>query len=102
MTPAGVWVFCRLDMTGQLKLSAQSFRRVLKTARTVADLAGSKNLSKGIWAPFAHCSAESQHITRRDIRLNVVHRGRYKAPSRVKLVNTKLDFFSNLLWRPVR
>ena len=73
-----------------------------RTARTVTDLAESKDLSKGIGAPFAHGSAESKHVTRRNIRLNVVHWGRYKAPSRAKLVNTKLDFFSNLLRRPVR
>ncbi len=50
MTPADVRIFCKLDSTGQslmraamqqLQLSARAFHRVLKTARAVADIAGS-------------------------------------------------------------
>jgi magnesium chelatase family protein len=51
MHPAGVRRFCALDDTGQalmksamnqLQLSARAYHRVLKLARTVADLAGSE------------------------------------------------------------
>jgi len=54
MTPADVRVFCKLDATGQslmraamqqLQLSARAFRRVLKIARTVADLAGNDGIA---------------------------------------------------------
>ncbi len=53
MTPADVRVFCKLDATGQslmraamqqLQLSARAFHRVLKIARTIADLAGSDEI----------------------------------------------------------
>ena len=53
MRPADVRVYCKLDETGtalmrtamsQLQLSARGFHRVLKIARTVADLAGSENV----------------------------------------------------------
>ena len=49
MGPAEVRVFCELDETGrglikaamrQLGLSARGYHRVLKLARTIADLAG--------------------------------------------------------------
>jgi magnesium chelatase family protein len=56
MTPADVRVFCKLDATGQslmrsatrseqLQLSARAFHRVLKIARTIADLAGSDDIA---------------------------------------------------------
>ncbi len=54
MTPADVWVFRKLDATGQslmraamqqLQLSARAFHRVLKIARTIADLAGSDDIA---------------------------------------------------------
>ncbi len=54
MTPADVRVFCKLDATGQslmrsamqqLQLSARGFHRVLKIARTIADLAGSDDIA---------------------------------------------------------
>jgi magnesium chelatase family protein len=49
MRPAEVRVYCQLDAAGtalmrsamsQLQLSARAFHRVLKLARTIADLAG--------------------------------------------------------------
>jgi magnesium chelatase family protein len=68
MTPADVRVFCRLDATGQslmrsamqqLQPSARAFHRVLKIARTIADLAGSKEI-----AP-AHLAEAIQYRPRR-------------------------------------
>jgi magnesium chelatase family protein len=49
-----VRMFCKLDATGQslmhsamqqLQLSARAFHRVLKIARTIADLAGSDEIA---------------------------------------------------------
>ena len=54
MRPAEVRKFCALDETGQalmktamaqLQLSARAYHRVLKLARTIADLAGSESIS---------------------------------------------------------
>ena len=68
MTPADVRVFCKLDATGQslmrsamqqLQLSARAFHRVLKIARTIADLAGSGEI-----AP-AHLAEAIQYRPRR-------------------------------------
>jgi magnesium chelatase family protein len=53
MRPAEVRQFCSLDETGralmrtamnQLNLSARAYHRVLKLARTIADLAGSQEI----------------------------------------------------------
>jgi len=53
MRPAEVRKYCGLDETGQslmksamsqLQLSARAYHRVLKLARTIADLAGSENI----------------------------------------------------------
>ena len=53
MRPAEVRKFCVLDETGQalmktamaqLQLSARAYHRILKLARTIADLAGSENI----------------------------------------------------------
>jgi len=53
MRPAEVRKFCTLDETGkslmqsamnQLQLSARAYHRVLKLARTIADLAGSESI----------------------------------------------------------
>jgi magnesium chelatase family protein len=53
MRPADVRKFCALDETGhslmqtamsQLQLSARGYHRVLKLARTIADLAGSESI----------------------------------------------------------
>jgi magnesium chelatase family protein len=68
MTPADVHVFCKLDTMGQslmrsamqqLQLSARAFHRVLKIARTIADLAGSEEI-----AP-AHLAEAIQYRPRR-------------------------------------
>jgi magnesium chelatase family protein len=54
MRPAEVRQFCQLDETGrtlmktamtQLNLSARAYHRVLKLARTIADLAGAENIA---------------------------------------------------------
>ena len=54
MRPAEVRQFCALDETGralmktamsQLHLSARAYHRVLKLARTIADLAGSEHIA---------------------------------------------------------
>ena len=54
MGPAEVRDFCVLDSTGeqlmraamrQLQLSARAYHRVLKLARTIADLAGEANIT---------------------------------------------------------
>jgi len=54
MRPAEVRLYCQLDDTGrtlmktamaQLNLSARAYHRVLKLARTIADLAGAENIA---------------------------------------------------------
>jgi magnesium chelatase family protein len=54
MRPAEVRLFCQLDETGrslmrtamnQLQLSARAYHRILKLARTIADLAGSETIA---------------------------------------------------------
>ena len=54
MGPQDVWSHCQMDDTAQglartamdqLKLSARAFHRVLKVARTIADLAGADRIS---------------------------------------------------------
>jgi len=58
MRPAEVRQFCDLDDTGralmkaamqQLQLSARAYHRVLKLARTIADLSGAKGSSRLTW-----------------------------------------------------
>ena len=53
MQPADVRVYCQVDDTGksllkaamtQLQLSARAYHRILKLARTIADLAGSEEI----------------------------------------------------------
>jgi magnesium chelatase family protein len=54
MRPGEVRRFCQLDETGrslmrsamsQMQLSARAYHRVLKLARTIADLAGDEDIS---------------------------------------------------------
>jgi predicted ATP-dependent protease len=74
MTPADVRVFCKLDATGQslmrsamqqLQLSARAFHRVLKIARTIADLAGNDEIAPAHLAEAIHLrQAEKARIKR--------------------------------------
>ncbi len=68
MGPADVRIYCKLDATGQnliktamaqLQLSARAFHRILKLARTIADLAGSEAISP------AHLAEAIQYRPRR-------------------------------------
>ena len=55
LTPALIEEYCKLDIKGKqilenafnkLKLSARAYTRILKVARTIADLAGSEKIQK--------------------------------------------------------
>jgi magnesium chelatase family protein len=68
MGPADVRIYCKLDTTGQnllkaamaqLQLSARAFHRILKLARTIADLAGAENIGP------AHLAEAIQYRPRR-------------------------------------
>jgi magnesium chelatase family protein len=68
MQPADVRVHCRVDETGksllkaamsQLQLSARAYHRILKLARTIADLAGSAEIRP------AHLAEAIQYRPRR-------------------------------------
>jgi magnesium chelatase family protein len=54
MRPSEIRQYCALDETGQalmktamnqLQLTARAYHRILKLARTIADLAGAENIS---------------------------------------------------------
>jgi magnesium chelatase family protein len=69
MRPAEVRKFCQLDETGQtlmktamaqLQLSARAYHRVLKLARTIADLVGSEAIL------LAHLAEAIQYRPRLD------------------------------------
>jgi hypothetical protein len=58
MGPGEIQDFCPVDETGrsllkaamsQLHLSVRAYHRILKLARTIADLAGRRGLSRRIW-----------------------------------------------------
>jgi magnesium chelatase family protein len=80
MTPADVRVreACKLDPTGQspmrsatrseqLQLSARAFHRVLKIARTIADLAGSDDIAPAHLAEAIHLrQAEAARVNASD------------------------------------
>jgi len=59
MGPAEVWGYCELDSAGQrlmqvamrqLHLPARAYHRVLKLARTIADLAGAADIGPALLA----------------------------------------------------
>jgi magnesium chelatase family protein len=70
MGPAEVREYCRIDEAGrglmraamqQLQLSARAFHRILKLARTIADLAGSEEIQT------AHLAEAIQYRPRRQV-----------------------------------
>jgi magnesium chelatase family protein len=70
MGPAEVRRFCRVDDTGQrllktamqqLQLSARAYHRILKLARTIADLAGCEEIQ------MAHLAEAIQYRPRRQV-----------------------------------
>ncbi|NPV84624.1 MAG: YifB family Mg chelatase-like AAA ATPase [Anaerolineae bacterium] len=72
MRPAEVRKFCRLDDQGnslmksamsRLQLTARAYHRILKLARTIADLAGSENITP------THLAEALQYRPRRDMGL---------------------------------
>ena len=69
MRPADVRKYCKLDDAGtsllraamnELQLSARAFHRVLKLARTVADLANSESIQSAHLAEAVQCRPRRQ------------------------------------------